>query len=758
MLSRRSSFSPFSTQDLQIIDLGSEVRSNGSVVHLDDPTDGAATIIPGAGHLSELQVTGAFSPNDRLDIDSTGSVSLPGGLNDGSVVSVDQDGTDVPIGTIAIIPGGFKVVFYDGTTPAQVQELLRALTYSNVSNETVVVEPREIDIRLWDDAGSLCKVIVPVITAPDDAIILSYAAENRTGTDQNDVFVVNHQDKLWGDNLNGGAGDEDTLYLGGSWSFDLTELSGFTGIEIIRGTSQGEYIKIGQEQFARVTTIDGGPNSIAAYDTLGLFGDVIDFAGKSILNFDVIELGTQNSVVTVYDVATALSLGAGWGTRGTHLKLQGGATLESDQIAALHDAGIDKVTVGNGPTSTNEKPVATGLDGERVGVRAGETVRLEQGPATFQIEDDDAVLGSLIVAVELSSTSYYQLGIAETDDVSVESNTNRVFVDDQLIGYLWSSEDGYLEVGFYEGATHDRVEKLVKALTYKNTAPAGTSFEDMTVSITVLDKGTRSATSTVTVFNVEAPQNHAPADVRLSGQTSVSVAENSAFTAALSATDADNDALTFLFDTGATGGGNAGGMFVIDNATKQLKLAPGKTLDFETAQSFTVYVKADDGRGGVSATQALTIKVTDVVEALVGTSRANTLVGGAGSDKLYGKGGKDVLTGNGGQDIFVFDTKANTKTNRDTITDYSVADDTIWLSKKVFAKLGKKGSEASPAKLSKAFFKVADKAKDKNDYVIYNKKTGVLSYDVDGSGSVKAVEIAKLAKNLKLTQDDFFIV
>jgi Ca2+-binding RTX toxin-like protein len=161
------------------------------------------------------------------------------------------------------------------------------------------------------------------------------------------------------------------------------------------------------------------------------------------------------------------------------------------------------------------------------------------------------------------------------------------------------------------------------------------------------------------------------------------------------------------------------------------------------------------GGGGTTPGGGGTIPVAGQI--LIGTSQTNMLVGDAGNDKLYGKLGKDVLTGNGGQDIFVFDTKANTKTNRDTITDYDVAADTIWLSDSVFKKLGK-GSEASPTKLKKAFFKVADKAKDKNDYLVYSKKTGVLSYDVDGSGSTKAVEIAKLAKNLKLTQDDFFVV
>ena len=219
MSSRRSTLPSSSTQQLQIIGLDTEVKTNGSVVHPDDPADGLATIIPGAGQLSELWVLGAVSPDDHLEIDITGSVSLSDGMNVDSVISVDLDGTDVPIGTIAWVDGGgFRVNFYDGTTPAQAQELLRALTYSNTSDETVVVEPREIDIRLWDDAGGFGKVIVPVITAPNDAIILNYEAENRTGTEGNDVFVVNHGDKLWGDNLNGGAGTEDALYLGGDFS------------------------------------------------------------------------------------------------------------------------------------------------------------------------------------------------------------------------------------------------------------------------------------------------------------------------------------------------------------------------------------------------------------------------------------------------------------------------------------------------------------------------------------------------------------
>ncbi len=116
-----------------------------------------------------------------------------------------------------------------------------------------------------------------------------------------------------------------------------------------------------------------------------------------------------------------------------------------------------------------------------------------------------------------------------------------------------------------------------------------------------------------------------------------------------------------------------------------------------------------------------------------------------------------MLTGGSGRDTFVFDTKANKKTNVDTITDFNVKNDSIWLDNAIFKKLGKKGTPDKPVKLNKDFFS-SDGAKDKNDYVLYNKKTGVVYYDEDGSGSKKAVEIVRLDKNLKLTYNDFFVV
>ena len=106
----------------------------------------------------------------------------------------------------------------------------------------------------------------------------------------------------------------------------------------------------------------------------------------------------------------------------------------------------------------------------------------------------------------------------------------------------------------------------------------------------------------------------------------------------------------------------------------------------------------------------------------------------------------------------MFDAKPNAKTNLDKVSDLNVRYDAIWLENAVFTKLGKKGSFDKPTKISSAFFKAGEKATDKNDYLVYNKKTGVLYYDADGSGAGKAVEIAKLTKNLKLSYHDFFVI
>jgi serralysin len=130
------------------------------------------------------------------------------------------------------------------------------------------------------------------------------------------------------------------------------------------------------------------------------------------------------------------------------------------------------------------------------------------------------------------------------------------------------------------------------------------------------------------------------------------------------------------------------------------------------------------------------------------------LYGDSGNDYLYGGAGNDQLWGGSGKDSFVFDYKPNAKTNKDVIKDFRVKDDTIRLDNKVFTKIGKDGT----LKAGAFWTNNTGKAHDKDDRVIYDKNSGVLYYDADGSGKGAGVAFATISKNLSLTNKDFYVL
>jgi len=134
-----------------------------------------------------------------------------------------------------------------------------------------------------------------------------------------------------------------------------------------------------------------------------------------------------------------------------------------------------------------------------------------------------------------------------------------------------------------------------------------------------------------------------------------------------------------------------------------------------------------------------------------GGKKADTFAGEGGHDYLNGGLGNDTLTGGDGQDTFAFSCKLSAK-NVDLITDFQHADDSLSLSKAVFGKIQK-------GMLSKGAFWVGAKAHDKTDRIVYNEKTGALSYDADGSGTkYAAIKFAQLKAGTLLRADDIFVV
>lgn len=137
---------------------------------------------------------------------------------------------------------------------------------------------------------------------------------------------------------------------------------------------------------------------------------------------------------------------------------------------------------------------------------------------------------------------------------------------------------------------------------------------------------------------------------------------------------------------------------------------------------------------------------------LWGSVGNDSLSGGANDDLLYGGWGNDILRGGSGKDAFVFYTKPNGTTNIDTIRDFSVRNDTVWLDNQAFTALGASG------RLKSSAFWTGDDAHDATDRIVYDRADGVLYYDQDGTGAAAQIAFAKLSAGLKMTAADFQIV
>ena len=128
------------------------------------------------------------------------------------------------------------------------------------------------------------------------------------------------------------------------------------------------------------------------------------------------------------------------------------------------------------------------------------------------------------------------------------------------------------------------------------------------ITITVSD-GSLTDTITVTINITDIDENIAP--VFTEGNTATrSIAENTVtdvnIGTAVSATDADNDTLTYTLS------GTDAAAFDIDSTIGQLKTSA--SLDYETKTSYSITITVSDGK--LTASIAVTISVTDVDESV----------------------------------------------------------------------------------------------------------------------------------------------
>ncbi|MCT7662921.1 calcium-binding protein [Shinella kummerowiae] len=164
-------------------------------------------------------------------------------------------------------------------------------------------------------------------------------------------------------------------------------------------------------------------------------------------------------------------------------------------------------------------------------------------------------------------------------------------------------------------------------------------------------------------------------------------------------------------------------------------------VDYALGTAVSVEILATNGSTGTSSID------------LSGNELSQSITGNAGANILNGKGGADRLTGLGGADIFAF-TTALGGGNVDTITDFNVISDTVRLENAVFKSLLITGE------LSSGDFRSNDTglAEDANDHIIFEKDTGELYYDADGTGAASGILFARVTAGLSLAHADFFVI
>jgi Ca2+-binding RTX toxin-like protein len=184
----------------------------------------------------------------------------------------------------------------------------------------------------------------------------------------------------------------------------------------------------------------------------------------------------------------------------------------------------------------------------------------------------------------------------------------------------------------------------------------------------------------------------------------------------------------------------------------------GYTLGANVEQ-LQLYGNANSGNGNALDNVLLGNILNDTLNGGAGN---DTLLGGSGNDILIGSSGNDILTGGSGNDAFVFSngtTTTLTALGVDTITDLTVGEDKIQLSKSIFSNLTTNTGILSVNEFSIVTSDLA--AETSTAAIVYNSNNGKLFYNSDlnttGFGT-NGGQFAQLATGLTLTNNQLEVI
>jgi Ca2+-binding RTX toxin-like protein len=221
-------------------------------------------------------------------------------------------------------------------------------------------------------------------------------------------------------------------------------------------------------------------------------------------------------------------------------------------------------------------------------------------------------------------------------------------------------------------------------------------------------------------------------------------------------------------------GGNGNDVYVITAGVDVVIEAPGGGIDLvRSSLNHTLAANVENlnligtvaingtgnGENNVINGNALAnrLRGLDGADTLNGLAGADTVEGGNGNDRLTGGDGDDVLNGGAGNDTLVggagndtfrYDQSAH---GGDTISDFTLGADLFHISRAGFGGVlplgalpGANFANGAPTAAVAQF--------------VYNGATGVLTYDLDGTGAGAAVAIATLTTKPALSAADFVVI
>jgi Ca2+-binding RTX toxin-like protein len=509
------------------------------------------------------------------------------------------------------------------------------------------------------------------------------------------------------------------------------------------------------------THLDVGGNAVVTED-LGRFRSLSvkvanRVAGEDELGFDP-ERGVQISdgKISVNSQEIGLLEENGKGAAGLRISFY--ASANPDLVQDLLRALI-YVNTASGSFVPKQRDVVITLT-DAAGAEATYEVGVDIALPTRGAENKAPVIDGAPTDPQRVADTGFLSPFANMSVDDVDSNRVTVTVEfDRAKGALVPQGGGTYDPGtgrYTISGSAVHVTLALRALQFNPTdrnGPIG-EIDTTTFTVTVRD-GSLEASQDVRVESVIADKP--PSQPILSNDRIDELVADGTRVGTLSAQDSNGQSITYSL----VGAGYA----PFEIVGNELRVKNGVALDHEQTKAYTFTIRAT--AGGLSNDRVVTILVNDVGventsgsaanDQIVGGAGKDTLGGGLGDDRLWGGLGNDVLSGGKGKDVFVFGTKTNKSTNVDRINDFSVKDDTIWLDNAVFTKIGK-GTEAKPGKLGKDLFWTGKAAHDASDRIIYDKATGALYYDQDGTGRAAQVKIATLKKNLFLTEKDFFVI